>query len=77
MTITTISVRPETKERLSDYKFGEQSYDELLNYLMDSIPLKDVSREHLRRHCERLRSFDGVSKEEFRERALKRLKRRG
>ncbi|MBI5000196.1 MAG: hypothetical protein HZB92_01520 [Euryarchaeota archaeon] len=77
MIITTISVRPETKDRLSDYKLGEQSYDQILNYLMDNVALEDVSREHLKRHYERLKSFDGVSKEEFKKRALRRLSANG
>ena len=73
MTITTISINHETKARLTDYKLGDKTFDEILNYLMDHVPLEDISREHLKKHCERLKDFDGVSKREFKKQALKRL----
>lgn len=74
MTITTISIKPETKTRLTDYKMGDQSFDDVLNFLMDNVSLEDISKEHLRKHFERLKDFDGISKDEFKKQALKRKK---
>ena len=65
MAITTITVRTSTKKRLSDYKWGDRTYDDVLNVLMDRVPLEDISREQVREHYRRLKTFEGVSKEEF------------
>lgn len=65
MTITTITVRSSTRKRLADYKWGEHTYDDVLNMLMNRVPLEDISREQIREHYRRLKSFHGVPKEEF------------
>ena len=65
MAITTISVRTSTKKRLSDYKWGDRTYDDVLNVLMDRVPLEDISREQVREHYRRLKTFEGVSRDEF------------
>lgn len=65
VTITTITVRSSTKRRLADYKWGERTYDDVLNILMNRVPLEDISREQIREHYRRLKGFQGVPKEEF------------
>ena len=65
MAITTITIRTSTKKRLSDYKWGDRTYDEVLSMLMDRVPLEDISREQIREHYRRLEAFKGVPKEEF------------
>jgi len=65
MAITTITVRTSTKKRLSDYKWGDRTYDDVLNVLMDRVPLEDISREQIREHYRRLKTFEGVSREEL------------
>lgn len=71
---TTITVDLKTKERLADYKFGDVSYDEVLNMLMDKVSIEDISAEHIREHYRRLGDFKGVTKEEFKKRLEERLK---
>ena len=63
MAITTITVRTSTKKRLSDYKWGDRTYDDVLNVLMDRVPLEDISREQVREHYRRLKTFERVSRE--------------
>ena len=65
MAFTTITVRTSTTKRLSDYKWGDRTYDDVLNVLMDRVPLEDISREQVREHYRRLKTFEGVSREEF------------
>ena len=65
---TTISVREDTKLRLNDYKMGKMNYDALLNYFMDAISIEDVAEEHIKEHYARLKTFEGISKEEFKKR---------
>jgi len=50
---------------MSDYKWGDRTYDDVLNVLMDRVPLEDISREQVREHYRRLKTFEGVSREEF------------
>ena len=64
MTIT-ITVREETKKRLDDYKIGEMTYDDLLNYLMDTIPTEDIAEEDIKEHYRRLETFKPLSKDDF------------
>lgn len=64
--MTTITIRPETKQRLADYKFGGLTYDEVLNLLMDHVAIEDIHKEHLKEHYRRLETFRGISKDEFR-----------
>lgn len=73
MMATTITVKKKTKERLSDYKMGSWTYDDLLQILMDHVSLEDISAEHLKEHYRRMEDFEGVSKEEFKKQLKKRL----
>lgn len=74
MTITTITIHASTKKRLADYKWGDKTYDDVLNLLMDRVSLEDISREHIREHYRRLGSFEGVPKDEFKARVLRKRK---
>ncbi len=69
---TTITISNKTKERLSDYKFGDWTFDEVLNMLMDRVSIEDISAEHIKEHYRRLADFKGISKEEFKSRMRKR-----
>ncbi len=70
---TTITVKKDTKKRLSDYKMGSWTYDDVLQILMDHVSLEDISAEHLKEHYRRLEDFKGVSKEEFKKQLKERL----
>ena len=70
---TTITIDDETKQRLSDYKYGDLTYNDVLNMLMDKISIEDITAEHIREHYRRLADFKGVSKEEFKKSLRKRL----
>jgi len=72
---TTITVDEKTKDRLTDYKFGNWTYDEVLNMLMDKVSIEDISSEHIEEHYRRLKNFKGVSKEDFKKELKKRLKK--
>lgn len=69
MSITTITVDAATRRRLADYKWGDRTFDDVLNMLMDRVPLEDISREQVREHYRRLRDFQGVSRAEFESKA--------
>ncbi len=69
---TTITISDKTKERLSDYKFGDWTFDEVLNMLMDRVSIEDISAENIKEHYRRLADFKGISKEEFKSRMRKR-----
>jgi hypothetical protein len=43
----TIPVRPETHERLTAYKLGDATYDDVVNALMDMAPLEEFLRQHV------------------------------
>lgn len=75
--VTTITLDMKTKERLADYKYGDMTYDEVLNMLMDKVSIEDISAEHIKEHYRRLDDFKGLSKEEFKKRLQKRLKSSG
>ncbi|VVB84249.1 Uncharacterised protein [uncultured archaeon] len=68
---TTITINEKTKERLSDYKFGDLTFDDVLNMLMDKISIEDISAEHIKEHYRRFANFKGISKEEFKSRMKK------
>lgn len=55
----TIPVKPSTWVRLKDYKMGDATYDEVLNQLMDALPLEKVSKRFLAEHDRRLKEFQG------------------
>ena len=74
---TTITVDMKTKERLADYKYGDMTYNEVLNMLMDKVSIEDISAEHIREHYRRLDDFKGISKDELKKRIQKRLKSSG
>jgi hypothetical protein len=62
----TVAMRRQTYERLKDYKMGGGTYDQVLNQLMDALPLEEVSEEVLKEHRRRLKSSRWVSLEEVR-----------
>lgn len=72
---TTITVDEKTKDRLTDYKFGNWTYDEVLNMLMDKVSIKGISSEHIEEHYRRMKYFKGVSKEDFKKELKKRFKK--
>jgi hypothetical protein len=72
--VTTITIEIKTKERLADYKYGDMTYDDLLNMLMDKVAIEDISAEHIREHYRRLDDFKGLSKKEFEKRLRKKLR---
>ncbi len=55
----TVAMRRQTYERLKDYKMGGGTYDQVLNELMDALPLEEVSDELLAEHRRRLKDFRG------------------
>lgn len=69
---TTITINEKTKERLSDYKLGNWTFDDVLNMLMNRVSIEDVSAEHIKEHYYRLADFKGIPKEEFKSRIKKR-----
>lgn len=53
----TVPVRRPTWERLKAYRVGGQSYDDVLNDLMDRVPLE----KHLAGHAARSRTGQDLS----------------
>lgn len=43
----TIPVHPDTHERLTAYKMGKATYDDVVNGLMDMVPLEEFIAEHV------------------------------
>ena len=41
------------------------TYDDVLNYLMDTVDMEDIAEEDIKEHYRRLETFDPVSKDEF------------
>jgi hypothetical protein len=70
---TTITIREPTKARLTGYRFGDRTFDDILNMLMDKVSIEDISADHIREHYRRLAGFKGLEKDEFRARVRKRL----
>lgn len=62
---TTISIKEETKKRLNEYKTEKMTYDDVLNYLIDTVEMEDIAEEDIKEHYRRLETFDPVSKDEF------------
>ncbi len=56
---TSVPVKPETLQRLRQYKVAGKTYDDVLNDFMDDVPTEAFWKEHARRlqQEERLR-FD-------------------
>jgi hypothetical protein len=55
-----IPVRQATWQRLRAYKMGGATFDEVLNDLMDSVPLERVAKKVLREAKRRLKTFQGT-----------------
>lgn len=70
---TTITINDKTKGRLADYKFGDWTYDDVLNMLMDRVSIEGISAEHIKEHYRRLSEFQGISKDEFKDRMKNRI----
>lgn len=68
---TTITVSEQTRRRLADYKHGDDTFDEVLNRLMDKVPLADDMAELIAEHERRLADFQGVPADEFMHRLRK------
>ena len=43
----TIPVKPETHDRLTSYKLGNATYDDILNQLLDMVPLEEYLQQYL------------------------------
>lgn len=50
----TIPVKPETHERLTAYKMGKATYDDVVNGLMDMVPLEEFAAEYVAQQKEEL-----------------------
>jgi predicted CopG family antitoxin len=55
----TVAMRPETYERLKAYKLGASTYDEVLNELMDALPLEEVSEAEIKEIRRRMKDLKG------------------
>ena len=55
----TIPLQPRTWERLRAYKMGGATYDEVLNDLMDAVPLEDIAEQVVAEHRQRLGTWRG------------------
>lgn len=72
---TTLTVDESTRRRLADYRQGDDSFDDVLNKLMDRVPLEEIAVETLQTHYRRLANFRPGSVNKMRERLLRRLAR--
>ena len=63
--MTTICIKEETKKRLNEYKTGKMTYDDVLNYLMDSIDMEDIAEGDIKEFYKRLETFDPISEDDF------------
>ena len=54
-----VPVREDTWERLRGYKMASATYDQVLNELMNALPLEDVAEKVVREHRRRMRSRRG------------------
>ena len=77
MSITTITIDAQTRERLGGYKHGDWTFDDVINMLMDKVSIEDISEEHIREHLERVKDFKGISKDEFKKRMRKKQQNAG
>ncbi|MGQ0535274.1 MAG: hypothetical protein ACT4PT_04300 [Methanobacteriota archaeon] len=55
MAYRTVNLAPATYERLRAYKAGGKTFDDVLNDLMDNLPLERVHEDVLREHRRRIR----------------------
>jgi hypothetical protein len=73
---TTITVRAATRRRLADYKRGDSTFDDVLNRLMDAVPIEDAMEEDIRAHYQRLKEDQWISADEFKARISRMLAER-
>lgn len=62
---TTITVSERTRRRLAGYKHGEQTFDTVLNALMDAVPVEDVAAIQIAEHYRRMNDPRPMAAEEF------------
>lgn len=62
-----VPVREDTYERLKAYKMGGATFDEVVNDLMNHLPLEKVSAKELRLHKRRMKTFRGQDWKEVRD----------
>jgi hypothetical protein len=74
--LTTLTLREATRRRLADYKRGDSSFDDVLNRLMDAVPIEDTMEDDIREHYKRLAEDDWVSANELKERLARMLEER-
>ncbi|MBI4361992.1 MAG: hypothetical protein HY558_02350 [Euryarchaeota archaeon] len=55
----TVPVKPDTWQRLKSYKMGDATYDDVLNDLMDSVPVERFAESVIREFQERARTWRG------------------
>lgn len=75
MTATTLTLSTKTRARLSDYKRGDATFDDVLNFLMDRVPIEDIALEQIVEHYRRLESPQLVPANVMLKRIEKRLAR--
>lgn len=61
----TIQLKEGTKRRLDDFKMDEMTYDDLLNYFMDTLSKEDPVEEKIKEHYRRLETFRPLSKDDI------------
>lgn len=74
--VTTLTIRETTRRRLADYKRGDSSFDDVLNRLMDAVPLEDAMEDDIREHYKRLAEDQWVSADEMKARLARMLDER-
>ena len=55
----SVAMRKDTFERLRSYKMGGGTFDQVLNELMDALPLEEVAQSVLEEHRRRMKTFEG------------------
>ena len=73
VTATTVTLSAKTRARLSDYKRGDATFDDVLNFLMDRVPIEDIALEQIVEHYRRLDTFKGEPANRMLERIQRRL----
>ena len=62
----SVAMRKDTFERLKAYKMGGGTFDQVLNELMDALPLEEVAESVLAEHRRRMATFKGRDWKEVR-----------
>lgn len=73
---TTITLEERTRKRLAGYKRGDQTFDDVVNDLMDRVPIEDVAAEQIAEHHRRLNEGRWVPASDVQAYLRKRLKAR-